>query len=266
MEKKTPSPLWNPRASESGTKIPLSSLEQKWEKEKWEEKKRDESRKCEEEKLKQAALDKLAAKGQSKKHCPFQGCGWPATKGDYCDRHSPKEVRDRLNAEHERLVAAGEAKAKRRLANQAKPMTEEKEKAKGNKMGFFRKLLMMPTYRRVKARLANDQHLKIRCAKCGTEFVLGVDSKLWTHEESEARNRQVFDVSIVSVPAGVSEQSYRTPDLVVCKELNSEERQKTIRDLEIIYQDLCSGVGRGWYCSKNKGDCHCFVNAYPLPH
>lgn len=27
------------------------------------------------------------------KYCRFQDCGWPATKGPYCDRHSTKEAR-----------------------------------------------------------------------------------------------------------------------------------------------------------------------------
>jgi hypothetical protein len=108
--------------------------------------------------------------------------------------------------------------------------------------------------------------LKIKCAKCGTQFLLGVDSKLLTHEEVEASNRKIGLHSIVVVPPGVSERSYRTPDLVICKELSSEERQKTIQQLEVIYKDLCSGVGRGWYCGKGKGDCHGFVNAYPLPN
>ena len=131
---------------------------------------------------------------------------------------------------------------------------------------LLRRLLMVLTYHRVKARLANDQHLKIRCAKCGTECVLGVDSKLFTHEESEARNRQVFQASIVAVPPGVSEGNYRTPDLVVCRELTQEEKQKAIRDLEMICKDLFFGIGRGWYCGKGKGDCHGFPNAYPLPN
>lgn len=30
---------------------------------------------------------------ESDKYCRFQGCGWPATKGRYCDRHATKEAR-----------------------------------------------------------------------------------------------------------------------------------------------------------------------------
>lgn len=131
---------------------------------------------------------------------------------------------------------------------------------------LLRRFLKMSAYRRVKIRLAQDQQLKIKCANCGTQFILGVDSKLFTHEESEARDREVLHASIAVVPPGVSARSYRKPDLVVCKELSLEERYKTIRDLEMIYQDLCSGVERGWSCGIGKGDCDGFVNVYPMPH
>jgi|GEM_PF-2833185 len=67
-------------------------------------------------------------------HCPFQGCGWPATRGIYCDRHASKEVRDQLNADHEKLVVEGEEKAKARAeASQHISSEAEIEKMFGNK-------------------------------------------------------------------------------------------------------------------------------------
>lgn len=128
----------------------------------------------------------------------------------------------------------------------------------------FHRVSMMKTYRRFKVRLAQEHHLRITCANCGTRFVLGVDSKLLTHEELEAQDKEVLHSSTGAVPPGVSARPHQKIDLVVCKELSFEERQKTIRDLEAIYQDLCSGVARGWCCGIGKGDCDGFVNAYPL--
>ena len=134
-------------------------------------------------------------------------------------------------------------------------------------MSLFKKLFA-PDFRRVKARLAEAQQLTIRCSKCGTQYVLGVDSKLFTHEDSEksqASHRKLFDVSIGGLLPGVLRASSRNPDLVVCEPLSPEDRQKTIRDLEVIYKDLCSGVGRGWYCPKRGCGFADSVNAYPLP-
>ncbi len=74
------------------------------------------------------------------KYCPFQGCGWPATKGDYCDMHASKEVRNRLKAEHKKLVAEGEAKEariKQRLANEPKsPVSQPKASSEKTDLGI----------------------------------------------------------------------------------------------------------------------------------
>ena len=120
------------------------------------------------------------------------------------------------------------------------------------------------TYHRFKVRLAQEQQWKIACANCGTQFVLGVDSKLLTYEEIDARDQELLHASASAVPSSLSGDSHRKIDLVVCQELSFEERHKTIRDLERVYLDLYSGVARGWCCGIGQGDCEGFVNEYPL--
>lgn len=122
---------------------------------------------------------------------------------------------------------------------------------------------MKSAFRRFKIRLAQEQQLKITCANCGTQFVLGVDSTLLTHEESEARDKEILHASAGVVPSGFSARPHQKIDWVVCKELSFEERHKTFRDLEMVYLDLYSGTARGWICGIGKGECDDFVNDYP---
>jgi|ERR1035441_3778538 hypothetical protein len=73
-----------------------------------------------------------------KQYCRFRGCGLPATKGRYCDRHYSKKARIKIQAEQDRLAA--EAKAKANAEAGTKAEAKVLEDAKRQKPEYSKKL------------------------------------------------------------------------------------------------------------------------------